>query len=546
LTRAIDLARERGVDSESDLAPLFDAPARDADSAALKRLRQMYEAGGWVLLESTLADLPPDLRWLYESGAVTLEQLGAMHQALGVMSAADLAAAVQEQSLRGVDGFDEPIESAIAAALPTLRASIPRIPLGRAVAVAEPLLARLRAAAGTAWAAPVGSLRRAQDTVGDIELVAATSDPRAATESVLEDPDFVRCLHRSERRLSLLLDRVQVGVRLPAPANAGAELLYLTGSARHLDALRAVAAERGLRLTAHGLIGADGQLQPMPTEDELYAALGLPCIPPEIREGGDEIAAARRSGLPALVSRKEIRGDLHMHTVWSDGRDSVEEMVRTCVSLGYEYLAITDHSQTSAASRNLSVEDVDRQADEIQALRERYSGIQILHGCEVDILPDGHLDFTDRVLERFDIVLASLHERAGQGPAQLLERYDAAVKHPLVSIITHPTNRLVPHRPGYDLDYDRLFEMAVATGTVLEIDGAPAHLDLEGALARRAAAAGVMLAVDSDCHRADLLDRQMRLGIALARRGWVEPRQVLNTRPLDEVRAVIAAKRAGR
>jgi len=207
-------------------------------------------------------------------------------------------------------------------------------------------------------------------------------------------------------------------------------------------------------------------------------------------------------------------------------------------------MAITDHSPHSSASRNLSGDSVKRQADEIAGLRERYPQIAILHGCEVDILPDGRLDFSDRILEGFDIVLASLHEDAGHSPEQLLKRYLGAMRHPLVTLITHPTNRLLPYRAGYDLDYDRLFAAAVETNTVVEIDGAPAHLDMDGAMARRAVAAGVTVAIDSDCHRAELLDRQMHLGITMARRGWVEPHHVLNTRPIDEVRARIAAKRA--
>jgi DNA polymerase (family X) len=235
-----------------------------------------------------------------------------------------------------------------------------------------------------------------------------------------------------------------------------------------------------------------------------------------------------------------------MHSVWSDGRDPIEAMVKECVALGYEYIAITDHSPHSAASRNLSLDAVRKQADEIAGLRERYPAITILHGCEVDILPDGRLDFPDSVLEALDIVLASLHEHAGHGPDQLMQRYASAMKHPLVTIITHPSNRLVPTRRGYDLDYDRLFEIAVETGTVLEIDGAPSHLDLSDTLARRAIAAGATVSIDSDCHRAEMLRRQMDLGIVTARRARVEPRHVLNTRSISTVRSTIAAKRTSR
>jgi len=535
--------RAHGIDSDADLAQLLENPREEVDADVLRQLRYMHESAAWVLMESTIADLPADLRWLYESGAVTVEQLAAIHQALGVTAAADLAAAVHEHAIRRVAGLNEEIEKAVAAALPGLRRAIPRIALGRAVWLAAPILEHLRAVSGVSWASTAGSLRRGLETVGDIELVAAAADPAAAIDGLIRLPEVVRCLHRSERRVYLRMERVQIGVRLPAPANAGSILLQTTGSTEHLAALAAHASAMGWQLTPDGLRSADGRLRPSPTEEELYETLGLPFIPPEVRNGENEIAAATSGNLPALVSRSDIRGDLHMHTEFSDGRDSVEAMVQACRALGYEYLAITDHSPHSAASRNLSADSIARQADEIARLREQHPDIAILHGCEVDILPDGRLDFPDRILERLDIVLASLHDRAGQSSDHLLRRYSAAMKHPLVTLITHPTNRFLPHKPGYDLDYDRLFETAVETGTIMEIDGAPAHLDLDGPLAHRAIDAGVTVAVDSDCHRAELLERQMELGLTTARRGWVERRHVVNARPLAEIRALIVAKR---
>jgi len=539
---AAALVRGRGIASESELEPLVAHPRADLDADTLKRLRQIYEAGGWVLVESSVADLPADLRWLYESGAVTLEELARLHENLGITSSADLAARLADGSIHEHSGLRPAAAQKIEAALPTLRASVPRIPLGRAVAIAEPLLRRLRALPGVGWAEPLGSLRRGEDTVGDIELLApvcATSEP---IDQLLSLPQ-ARWLHRSARRLYFLVDRVQVGIRFPEPEAAGAALLYLTGSREHFAALQNAAAAAGLRLTARGLHGHDDALRVAATEEEIYAALDLPLIPPEIRNGEEEVQAARRGELPALITRSQIRGDLHMHSVWSDGRDTIEGMVVACRALGYEYMAITDHSQSSAAARNLSASDVARQADEIAQLRERHPGIAILHGCEADILPDGRLDFPDRLLERFDIVLASLHERAGQGREQLMNRYVGALRHPLVAMITHPTNRMVPSRPAYDLDYEELFALAAETGTLVEIDGAPGHLDLDGARARRAVAAGATLAVSSDCHRAEMLDRQMTLGVLLARRGWVEPQHVVNTRSLEDVRAQLARKR---
>jgi DNA polymerase (family 10) len=533
LSQGAAMVRARGIESDLDLGPLVDPSVPfDGDPQLLERLRHMYDAGAWVLMESAIADLPADLRWLFESGAVTLAQLGAVHQGSGSTTAADLAAAVDAKAIRSLPGLDEAAEHAIAAALPSLRAGLPRISLGRAVAIADPIIARLTSHEAIASAWPVGSLRRGDDTVGDLEIVASSDHPQGVIDELSHLPEVGRVLHRSERRLYLLFDRVQLGLRFPRLEEAGSLLWRLTGSVAHIDAIRGIAAERDIDLAA-----------PAATEEEFYARFGLPFIPAEIRGDGEEVRAAREGRLPALVARADIRGDLHMHTSWSDGRDSTDAMVQACRAQGYEYLAITDHSARSAASRTLSIDAVKRQAEEIAALRQQYPDIAILHGCEVDILPDGRLDFADRVLEQFDIVLASLHDQAGHDADALERRYIGAMKHPLVTLITHPSNRLPPHRKGYDLDYERLFGIAVETGTCLEIDGSPSHLDLEGALARRAVAAGVTVTVDSDSHRADVVGRQMDLAVMTARRGWVEARHVLNTRPLAELRALIAAKR---
>src|SRR5262249_14373981 len=276
LALAAEAVRPLGVTSESDLAPLFESPPPTIDPDVLRRLRQIYEAGGWVLVESAIADLPADLRWLFESGAVTVEQLARVHRALDATSGADLAAAITEQRMRGAAGLDLSIELAIGRALPTLRNRIPRIPLGRAIAIADPILDHLRGTAGVEWVEAAGSLRRGQELVGDIELVVSTDRPAAVIEEVLRREDVMRILHRSPRRLYALIDRVQVGLRFPEHANAGGSLLYLTGSAAHFDALRAHAESLGWRLTSGGLQTADGGLHAAPREEEIYAALGLP------------------------------------------------------------------------------------------------------------------------------------------------------------------------------------------------------------------------------------------------------------------------------
>jgi DNA polymerase (family 10) len=506
----------------------------------------MFLAGAWVLRESAIADLPADLRWLFESGSITIEQLAQLHAATGATAAVDLVAELQRRPMREVRGLDARTTAVIAAALPRLQRTSARLALGRATILAEPILALLQNDPGVVWAEAGGSLRRGQETIGDIELVAATTDPAHVFASVLETVDVVRVLHRSDKRLYILTDGVQIGIRCPPPSEAGAVLLHLTGSHAHVSQLRERAVRRQWSLEPDGLIRGQGQPPIGTNEVDIYNALDLLWVPAEIRTGDEELTVAETGTLPTLITSADIRGDLHMHTKYSDGHDTLEAMVQGAVALRYEYIAITDHSPHSAATRNLSVDDVRRQADEIAALRERYPQLTILHGCEVDILRDGRLDFADKILERFDIVLASLHERANHGPEQLLRRYLDAMRHPLVTLITHPSNRMVPHRAGYPLDYDQLFAAAVETGTVVEVDGAPSHLDLDGALARRAMLAGALIAVNSDSHRADALERQMELGLKTARRGWLEARHVMNTRPIREIRSLIAGKRRGR
>ncbi len=416
--------------------------------------------------------------------------------------------------------------------------------LGRAYDVADAVLTLLAEVSGITTATPTGSLRRGLDTIGDVHVLAGADVAEDVVASLAGDPGIDAQVHPTDKRTFTL--RVEDGtavVQVVPASRYGAHLLSRTGSRQHLEALIHEAVRAGGRLDAAGLWLHDAASPVSASEPAIYEALGLPYIPPELREGAGEIDAARSGRMPRLVEPDDIRGDLHMHSHWSDGRDSVEAMVDAAVALGYEYIAITDHSPGSAAARSLTLDAVARQRAEIDALRARHPRLRILHGCEVDILADGRLDFPDAVLGAFDLVLASLHESYGQDGSQLLARYEAAMRHPLVTVITHPMNRQVPHRPGYDLDYDRFFAVARETGTIVEIDGAPGHMDLDGPLARRAVAAGVLLSIDSDGHRADRLSRQMQIGVQLARRGWVPPDSVINTQPIERLMDHVAAKK---
>lgn len=376
---------------------------------------------------------------------------------------------------------------------------------------------------------PAGDVRRAEPIVTTLVLAGRTNTPPQALDRVLALPMLADVLYRTAARALVLFDGYEVDIRLASPGEYGTVLFVATGPAGHVADVQK---RRGPTLSA--------------TEADVYRHAGLAYLAPETRDDPHAIERAEQKTVPRLVGREDIRGDLHMHTTYSDGRDALRRMVHAAQTLGHEYIAITDHSEHASASRTVTTEALKRQGHEIDELRATTPGLTIFHGLEVDILPNGTLDCTDPLLESLDIVLASLHDSAGHDRARLTRRYLDAIRHPLVSIITHPANQLIGHRDGYDLDYDAIYAAAAETGTALEVDGAPVHLDLSGERARDAVRAGVTLSIDSDCHRARLLDRQLRFGVATARRGWVEPSHVLNTRGADDVRAFVARKRQRR
>jgi DNA polymerase (family 10) len=480
---------------------------------------------GEAAVPAARACLPTLLRRLLELRVITTHEAVVLVQQFGIVTLPDLQSAIDDERLKA---FGEAALEKLRTAAPSLELEAPVLPLGRATDLLEGVLATImRCCPSLDLLTPAGGVRRFEPLVSAPVIVGRSSDPLRAVEMLAGMPGVEEVRHTGGRRAVLQIQQVEVDIRVAAPDDYGTVLFNATGSRAHL----------------RGIHERRGRPRLAPGEEAVYAHAGLPFIPPEIRHGSGEIEAAAAAALPLLVQREHMRGDLHMHTTASDGGDSLDAMVAQCSALGYEYIAITDHSERAAASRTVSRSELGRQRDQIAAMRERYPGLTILHGLEVDIMPDGRLDFEDAVLETLDIVLASLHDPANHDARRLTARCIGAIRHPLVNIITHPANRLVGRRGGYGLDFDAVYAAAAETGTALEVDGAPSHLDLDGEHARRAIASGVTLSIDSDCHRARWLQRQMTLGIGTARRGWVEPRHVLNTRPLTEVLAFIAAKR---
>jgi DNA polymerase (family 10) len=438
----------------------------------------------------------------------------------GIVTLADLELAVAEERAVAAD-------PALRRAAASLGREVRPVLLGRAWDILERLISALAQCPEIQAIEASGAVRRSEPLVQHLVIVARAADPARAAQCIGALPPAPDVLYRTGRRVVVLYDGHEVDIRIATPDEYGSLLFATTGPPAHVAEIQK---RRGARLCA--------------TEADAYAHAGLRYLPPETRDAPDALERARARSIPRLIERADIRGDLHMHSSYSDGRDPLRQMVQAAHALGYEYIAITDHSEHAGASRTLTLDDLARQGEEIARLRVAFPDLTILHGLEVDIMPDGSLDCPDAVLASLDIVLASLHDSAGQDGRRLTRRCLNAIHHPLVSVITHPANQLVGRRAGYDMDYDAVYEAAARTGTALEIDGAPSHLDLSGDRAREAVMAGVTVVIDSDCHRSPALDRQMRMGVGTARRGWVEPQHVLNTRPIEDVRAFIARKRA--
>jgi DNA polymerase (family 10) len=507
-------------------------------------IQRACQLGADALLKGDDVRVPNDLAALLDSDLVGPDEVLAIHRAFGAVTAADFWGALAARHDGPAGAIVRRVAPKLRQALRGLRDGRARIPLGRATTIVESLTEYLQDADPAVTIEPAGSLRRYDATVGDLLILAVTERPATIVDSLCENPE-VDVRYRGVDAATVSVRKEEVHLRTVRPTDVPFALLHYTGSGPHVDRLRARAAQRGWHLSPGGLVRVETEERiPVESEYDIYRWLELPFVPPELRHGEHEIDEALAGAFDDLLRIDHIRGDLHTHSLWSDGRDTIESMVCAAEALGYEYVAITDHSPSARATRVLSLDRLERQMNEVRTLRRLHPSIAILQGAEVDILPDGSLDLPDNVLEQLDIVLASLHEAAGHDTDRLMARYAAAMRHPLVHVITHPTNRLVGRQDGYPLDWPALFRLALETGTILEVDGAPAHLDMDGRAARAAAAAGVRICVDSDCHNAQHLGRQMAFGVATARRGGVARRQVLNTLPLDELRAALARKRA--
>ncbi len=497
--------------------------------AISEKIDELLSTGKLGFLERLEEEVPASLAGLLEVPDLGPKKAAMFWKQLGVTDRAGLEAAARDGRLRSLPGMGEKSEARIIAGLEALARRSDRIPLGDAWPLAQELLSFLRKQPGVTAAEAAGSLRRMRSTVGDIDLLVASSDPAPVMATFTGRPDVVRVLGAGETKASVEFGHgVRSQLWIHPPERFGSALQYATGSKDHSVRIRELALSKGLSLSEHGFQRKDGSEILCDKEEAVYATLGLPWIPPELREDRGEVEAAKAGKLPRLLTREDLRAELHAHSTWSDGRLSILQMAEEARKRGYHVLAITDHSVGLGVAGGLSPDELEEQRREIDAAQEKLGdSLRLLQGCECEIRSDGALDFSDEVLAKLDIVIASLHTGLRQPREQVTSRLLNAIRNPHVDVIGHPTGRLFPNREGADLDMDAIFKAAKDSGVALEINAHPARLDLDDVHARRAMELGIPLALDTDAHSAGDMDLVF-YGVATARRAWVTPEAVIN------------------
>ncbi len=505
-----------------------------------KKITELLTTGQLKYYDELRAQFPEGVSSLLQVPGVGPKTAMRLCTELGVRSVEDLEKAILDGRVAGLFRMGDKTADNILRGLQTMRTREQRTPIGEALPLAQEMMAALREQVVVRNLTPAGSLRRFRETIGDIDLMGTADDAQAVLEAFTGLPLVWQVLARGGTKASVLTrGSLQVDLRVVPDDAYGSLLQYFTGSKQHNVTLRERAVRQGLSLSEYGITVVDtGRLEKYATEEAFYQRLGLQYIPPELREGGNEIALAEQRRLPALVQPDDIRGDLHVHSDWSDGKGSIEEMALAARALGYQYLAITDHSRGLGIARGLNEVRIEEQLSQIRDLNARLSGFRILSGIEVDIKSDGSLDLPDEVLARLDIVIAAVHSALGQEQEKMTGRIIKAMENPNVDIIAHPTSRIIGVREASAVDMEALFQAAKRTGTALEINSWPDRLDLKDVHVYRARELGVRLSLGTDSHSAGHMTA-MSFGVGVARRGWATAADILNTLPAEGVLAAL-------
>ncbi|MDZ4768676.1 MAG: DNA polymerase/3'-5' exonuclease PolX [Chloroflexota bacterium] len=507
------------------------------------KITEILETGALDFYNRLADEIPPGVLDILHVNGVGPKKAILFWQTSGIVTLDTLEAAARDGKLRDLPGMGAKSEAKILEGIESLRrrAANTRMRIDVALTTAESLLARLLLLPGSLKGEIAGSIRRGRPTIGDLDLLVASTEPQPIMDAFVGSAEVARVLGHGDSKSSVELHNgLQVDVRVIAPERWGTALQYFSGSQAHNVHLRQIALEQGLSLNEHALTPVNKNGEPTGAdpilcaeEADVYERLGLPWIPPELREDQGEIEAALAHRLPSLITLDDIHADLHMHTTWSDGTASIREMVEAARARGRAWIVITDHSESGAIGKDMSAARLMQQQDEVRRLdAECAPAMRLFHGSEVEIRADGSLDYPDELLAQLDFVIASLHKSLDQPREQITSRLIKAIANPHIDLIAHPRGQIILGRDGADLDMERVFEAAVTSGVALEINANPHRLDLEAKYARRACELGIPITIDTDAHAPSEMDN-MRYGIMTARRGWLSAAHVLNAGSID-------------
>jgi DNA polymerase (family 10) len=511
------------------------------------KIAEYVQTGRMKAVEEEKKGIPAGVVALMNVPGVGPKTAKLLYEKAGVHDVAKLEELAKAGRLKGLPGIQAKTEANILKGIAVVRQGQARMLLGRALPLAAELAHALERVQGIKRLSLAGSIRRRKETVGDFDILVASEKPAKVMDAFVRLPQVADVIERGETKASVRhREGIQVDLRVVEPEVFGAALVYFTGSKQHNIRIREMAQKKGLKISEYGVFKeSTGRRVAGKTEEEVYAAVGLPWIPPELREDAGEIEAALKRRLPELVEERDIRGDLHDHTHASDGHHSIEALVEKARERGYQYIVVSDHSRSATIARGLSIQALRAHVKKIRAVQKRFRDITVLAGSECDILADGTMDYPDDVLAELDIVLAAVHARFKQPRAEMTRRICRALENPYVNILAHPTGRLLGERDPYEVDLDAVFRTAKTHGKAVEINCYPQRLDLNDIHARRAAELGVLIAINTDAHFLDNLEN-VALGVATARRAWIEPARVINTWPVKKLLPWAHEARPGR
>lgn len=503
-------------------------------------IEEYITEGKSTVLEELQEQVPKGLVPLLQLPGLGGKKIAKLHKELQIRDIQELKAACEEGKVRGLTGFGAKTEEKILTSIAEVGSRPDRLPLAFMMPIAMDIETSLENMTDIIRFSRAGSIRRMRETIKDIDFIISSNNPEKVKEQLLSLPAIKHVIAAGDTKVSVTLDYqydVSVDFRIVTDAEFITTLHHFTGSKDHNVRMRQLAKDRGEKISEYGVENMEtGEILTFDSEEAFYAHFDLPFIPPEIREDGTEVEGY--TDKEPLVSLGDIKGDLHMHTTWSDGAYSIEEMVEACRAKGYTYMAITDHSQYLKVANGLTAERLREQKEIIHALNDKYDDITILSGIEMDILPDGSLDYEDELLAEMDLVIASIHSSFSQSKEKIMERLRNAMENPHVDIIAHPTGRLIGKRSGYEVDMDQLIELAAKTNTALELNANPNRLDLAPPYLRKAQEAGVTIVINTDAHNFDMLEH-MTVGVSSAKKGWVKLSSVLNVKEPDELLAFL-------